>query len=103
MSKNHLAQQLEELRVFRLFMSISKLAIDPGSEKNADEPAPDIYCTMANVPNYFEIGTVTDEKIAEQSSLTGKAYDSFDPFEQPLMKMMRKKADTVFLTTPNLT
>src|SRR6266568_3383637 len=56
--------EMNELDVFRVFAIAAGLAVQQGSERNAKSPEPDIWCSIARSPYYFELGEIADTSVA---------------------------------------
>ena len=93
--------ETNELEVFRAFAIVAGLSIDSGSERNAKPPEPDIFCRIAGVPYYFELGEVADTSVAyslakalENDEPTGGAFSQMQPFRDILTSKARKKYES---------
>ena len=90
------------MTVFLGFAAAANLKIDPDSSLNAKPPQPDIACTVAGAQYFFELGEITDESLAKDVSTSLRTeVDSKGGFfseEEPLIRMIRKKAATKYET-----
>ena len=89
------SKEYREWVVFKRFSAKSGLDIDPRSIGSCKPPEPDIFCEVSGSGQYFEIGEVTDEKLAERAGQAEKANTdvhagSFSQAE-PLEKMLIQK------------
>ncbi len=95
-------KELAEMKAFMGFADAAKLKVDPGSPVNEVPPLPDISCKIAGAACYFELGEITDEKVAKEvntSMRTGEDGDGTDFSEHdPLIRIIRKKAVSTYGT-----
>jgi hypothetical protein len=54
-----------EVAVFREFVEVAGLPVDPDSIRPAESPWPDISCTIAGQVHYFELTRAADQGIAD--------------------------------------
>jgi hypothetical protein len=90
-----------EMKVFLDFVAAARLNVDSGTPKNEKPPLPDISCSIDAKPHLFELGEVTDEDLAanvEKSPRTGAAKDGAFSEENPLVRMILKKARSTYST-----
>jgi hypothetical protein len=91
-----------EYLTFRKFAAVAPLDINPQSIENRDVPEPDIYCLLSGVGHHFELGEVTDPKIAKAAGDAAKAdddiYGGFYSQSEPLQTMVEKKCSKTYAT-----
>lgn len=94
--------EIEELEVFTAFAAVvAEARIDLGSGINAVSPEPDIRCTVAGAPHYFELGEITDQPMAKSTADAIK-YDeartcAFSQ-ERPFAYVIEKKRSRPYTT-----
>jgi hypothetical protein len=98
----------EEWMMFREFTEASNLDVDPGSIEMCDPnaakpPLPDIRCLLSGKQEYFELGEVVDESLAEAGSIARKnqedVYGGFvDPPQVPFERMIIQKCGKRYTT-----
>ncbi len=94
--------EIEELEVFNDFAThVPDAHIDSGSGINATRPQPDIRCTVASILLYFELGEITDQRVARSRTDAikhmeprGCAYSQEDPFEYIIKKKCTRSYQT---------
>src|SRR5258708_814419 len=99
---NATRKEMTEINVFNGFISASGFNVDPSSAKNEKPPMPDISCTIDGASYLFELGEVTDEKLAEQLGISQRTQTDgeggFLSEEEPLVRMILKKAQSKYHT-----
>jgi hypothetical protein len=92
--------EMNELAVFRAFEAVADIGIDDGSVQNAKAPEPDIWCTIAGNPHYFELGEIADTSVAhnltkafELNQPKGGAFSHMEPFHGILTSKARRGTD----------
>jgi hypothetical protein len=90
--------EMNEMEVFRAFVVAAGLNVDDGSARNAKPPEPDIWCSIAEAPYYFELGEAADTSVAhslaqalENDEPTGGAFSQMEPFRDILTSKSGKK------------
>jgi hypothetical protein len=90
------------MTAFRGFIAAADLQVDPGSPGNMTPPFPDIGCKIGGAPYYFELGEITDEDLARDVNTSLKTgvdgEGGFFTEDEPLMRMIRKKASSTYQT-----
>jgi hypothetical protein len=93
--------EIEELDVFKAFEAFAAVGIDSGSWVNAPSPEPDIRCASRGEGRYFELGEITDPRVARCAADSLK-YDeqTVTAFSQdgPLEYIIRKKSTRKYAT-----
>ena len=96
-----------EWKTFRAFALASGLDIDPRSidmyDPNAvNPPLPDVGCLVSGCPEYFELGEVTEEKLARAASIAMKngkgVYGGVVSQRLPLVQIFLKKCRNRYTT-----
>jgi len=92
----------EEYWTFRKFAKIAPLDIDPRTIENREPPEPDILCDISRNHHYFELGEVTDEKLAQKAGVAAKQkQETFaGTFSQldTLIRIFDKKCSKKYVT-----
>jgi len=87
---------------FRNFAKVAPLDIDPRTIENCRSPEADMLCRISGKPHYFELGEVTDERLARRASIAAKqGKDTFGgPFLQlePLCRIYEQKCSKAYET-----
>jgi len=94
-------QQAEESRVFVSFANATGIVAAPFAHINENPPRPDIRISIGGRDYYFELGEITDEKLAKSISdslktktVSGCALSG----DEPLEKMLKKKCEKTYET-----
>lgn len=89
-----------EMAVFESFASASGIRLDVASVRNVDPPHPDIFCTIACKPHWFELGRIISEELA--AKINPRRYKSEGAFsfsqESAFTKIVAKKAKKSYET-----
>jgi hypothetical protein len=92
-------KELAEMGAFIGFAQAANLAVE--SPTNEKPPLPDISCKIGGSPYLFELGEITDEGVAEnvsKSLRTGEVTGGAFSEEEPLIRIIRKKAASTYRT-----
>src|SRR5258706_10994566 len=84
----------EESLLFVRFARVSGAVRDALEHENWDPPYPDIRSAIEGQPYFFELGEITDEKVALSINIQFKTGQvTGGPFSQsePLLRMFRQK------------
>ena len=80
---------------FGKFSRVATLDIDPRTIENRQPPEPDIRCTVSLTVSYFELGEITDQRLAQSAGIAAKRGDETHagPFSQmePLFRIFDQK------------
>lgn len=95
---------MNELEVFRAFAMAAGIGVDEGSARNAKPPEPDIVCSIAGAPHYFELGEIADTSVAyslakalEKDEPTGGPFSQMEPFRD----ILTSKAGKTYVANGN--
>jgi hypothetical protein len=84
--------EMNELEVFRAFAIAAELGVDDCSVRNANAPGPDIWCSIAGAPYYFELGEIVDTSVSysvakslEKDEHIGGPFSQIQPFQDILV------------------
>jgi hypothetical protein len=88
-----------EMAVFKSFVA-SGVAIDKGSESNAEPPYPDVRCTISGKLHWFELGQIIDKEVAAKTSPRRNRMDGGFGFSQetPFVYIVKDKATKTYET-----
>lgn len=98
-------QETSELHTFKKFAPAAIAAgvnIDLGTVQNRKPDFPDISCEVNGVEHFYELGEITDEELAEETSVYSKrkqdgpggAFSELMPLVRILKKKTKKKYKT---------
>lgn len=94
------AKELRELEIFQRFIIACGLRIDNGSAANAKRPKPDIRCTVADVPHWFELGEIINSEVGQKVSPKRRMTDGGFSIRQevPVVHIAQKKLKKTYDT-----
>lgn len=61
---------------FRKFAKVAPIEIDPRTIESRFPPEADILCRISGKPHYFELGEVTDERLARTATTAARAGET---------------------------